>query len=54
MGHSNPTAGYPMVFNMEADPREPRNTIVDNRRVIDLLDGTRRCLQGHQRDSFCW
>ncbi|HEY6525387.1 MAG TPA: sulfatase-like hydrolase/transferase [Solirubrobacteraceae bacterium] len=35
MGHSNPTAGYPMAFNIEADPREQRNVMAENGWVID-------------------
>jgi arylsulfatase A-like enzyme len=30
LGHSNPTAGYPMGFNIEADPREMRNVMAEN------------------------
>ena len=35
LGHSNPTAGYPMAFNIEADPREQRNSMAENGWVID-------------------
>lgn len=30
MGHMNPTAGYTMTFNIEADPREMRNVAMES------------------------
>ena len=30
MGYRNETTGYPMIFNIEADPREMRNVAMEN------------------------
>ena len=35
LGHANPTAGYPMGFNIEADPREMRNCAAENGWLLD-------------------
>jgi len=34
LGHMNETAGYPMIFNIEADPREMRATQHENTWVV--------------------
>lgn len=48
LGHSTPTAGYPMIFNIEADPREMRNTSAENGWVMGpYLEGI-----GHYRATL--
>lgn len=39
MGYTNETSGYPMIFNIEADPRELRNRAMENTWVV------RPCMQ---------
>jgi len=34
MGYMNETNGYPMIFNIEADPREMRNIVLENTWVV--------------------
>ena len=34
MGYRNETAGYPIIFNIEADPREMRNIAFENTWVV--------------------
>jgi len=34
LGYRNETAGYPMIFNIEADPREMRNVAMENTWVV--------------------
>jgi hypothetical protein len=40
LGYMNETAGYPMIFNIEADPREMRNVAHENTWVIRPYSGT--------------
>ena len=51
MGHSNPTAGYPMAYIIEADPREMRNVMPENGGVIkpffEHIGAYRASLQEH-------
>jgi arylsulfatase len=34
MGYRNETSGYPMIFNIESDPREMRNIAMENTWVV--------------------